>query len=539
MARYKKSDMSAVPGARHAVYSDPQSARRFWRGALCLSASTLSLLVALGSGAQAQDQQDGEPSRGAGWQYSANTNAAFTLTDNVLLTQFNPESDFITSLTAGVQVFNETRGGSIDFDYQLNYDFYADTDQLNGFRHNLLTQNTFNLVDDLFFLDINASVREQAATRNLRTPATTRTINGDQTMVLAGSIAPYIDTTIAGRIGVVARVDYSTVSFRRPDVSGSSGSGDDDTIWSGNFMVNELDQDKRLHWEFSGQASADDDDLEQQGTNLALRLRMTQNSRLLARGGHDKTDGRTNGRDIDDVFWRLGMELEPIRDSYIRFEAGERFGGPSYDAEVRYDVARALRITASYVQALRTDQNRFVDMLNSLEPVFLGSSSFNLILEDPNAPYFDLVFEGDITEELTITDTAKLTLSGGLGRIRYSLTGSYQTREFEELPGLGGPFEEEATNVSLGIVRDFGRRTQAGINMQYVDEESDLPVLGGGPLAINLARVIDSISGSVFASYSLSPTAALQANYTWSRREDQDEVEVEENVFMLTITKVW
>ncbi len=539
MAKYDKSDMRAAPGVRHTVYDDLRSARGFWRHTLCVSASTLSLLLALGSGAQAQDQKGAGPDRPAGWQYSANTNGAFTLTDNVLLTQLNPESDFITSLTAGAQVFNETRGGSIDFNYQLNYDFYANTDQLNGFRHSLLTQNTFNLVDDLFFLDVNASIREQAASRNLRTPATTRTINSNQTMVLASSIAPYIDTTIAGRVGVVARIDYSTVSFRKPDVSGASGAGDDDTIWSGNFMINELDQDKRLHWEFSGHASADDDDLKQQGTNLALRLRMTQNSRLLARGGQDKTDGRTNGRDIDDIFWRLGVELEPIRDSYIRFEAGERFGGPSYDAEVRYDVARALRISASYLQELRTDQNRFVDMLNSLEPVFLGSSSFSLIVEDPNAPYFDLVFEGDITEELTITDTARLTLSGGLGRIRYSLTGSYQTREFEELPGLGGPFQEEATNVSLAIDRSFGRRTQAGINMQYVDEESDLPLLGGGPLAINLARAIDSVSGSVFASYSLSPTAQVSLNYSRSEREDQDGVKVEENAFMLTITKVW
>lgn len=492
----------------------------------------------MSSGAQAQDETAKEPVRG--WQYTANTNAAFTLTDNVLLTQLNPDSDFITSLTAGMQVFNETRGGSVNFDYQLSYDFYVNTDELNGLRHNLLTQNTFVVTDDLLFVDVNASIREQAINRNLRTPATTRTINGNQTMVLTGSISPYIDTNIGGRVGVLARAEYSTVNFRRSDVSGPGGSaGDDDTIWTGIFSVRELDENRRLDWQLSGRASADDDDLQQQDANLALRLRVTENARLIARGGYDKTDGRTNGRDIDDAFWRFGFEFEPIRDSYIRLEAGERFGGPSYDAEVRYDVSQALRVTASYDQALRTDQNRFVDMLNGLEPIFLDSTRANLVLENPDAPYFDLVLDGDVTQELTITDTARLTLSGGLGRVTYSLSGAYLTREFEELPGLGGPFEEQTTRASLSIVRPFGRRTSAGVNAQYIDEESDLPVLGGGPLAINLARAIDSISGSVFASYSFSPTAAVQLSYTRSEREDQDAVKVEENALMLTITKVW
>lgn len=548
MASHRKSDMSAVPDVRRAVCSDPQSARRSWRDALCLSASTLSLLIALGSGAQAQDQQDAEPARAAGWQYSANTNAAFTLTDNVLLIQLDPESDFITTLTAGVQVFNETRGGSIDFDYQLNYDFYINTDELNGFRHNLLTQNTFNLVDDLLFLDVNASVREQAASRNLRTPATTRTINGDQIMVLTGAIAPYIDTTIAGRVGVFARVDYSTVSFRRPDVSGSSGSGDDDTIWSGNFMVNELDQDKRLHWEFSGQASADDDNFEQQGASAALRFNVRQNLKLLTRGGYDKSSGRLNGFDVDDVFWRVGFEFEPVRDAFIRLEAGERYGGPSYDALIRYDVAKALKINASFVQKLQTDQDRIIGMVNDF--ITVSNSPFvGIRYEDPNpeaALSSGVVIDDELISSSTLGETAQVTLTGALGRVGYSLSGYYRTREYDLILVSGEVLEDETTGASFSLSRDFGRRTSAGLGVQYADEESNYTdadfaflVTDFGDVAANLTNNIDSITGNAFVSYMLSPTAQVSLNYSRSEREDQDGVKVEENAFMLTITKVW
>lgn len=473
------------------------------------------------------------------WDYTANTDAAFTFTDNVLLTSQDQDADFITSLRGGVQAISETRGGSVNFSYQISFDFYVDTDELNGIRHNLLTQNTFVLVEDTLFFDVNASIGQRAASRSLQSPATSRTSGSNRTMVLTGSISPYVDTTFTDRIGVTARADYSVTEFRKTDVGAAARQPDGDSRWGGSFGVRSLDNDQRLLWSVSGDASRDDDNLEQRHADLLLRLSVGRDTKLIGRGGYDQTSGRQNGTDIDDAFWRVGFETEPIRDSYIRLEAGERFGEPSYEALVRYDVAQVLRITARFDHELRTDQNRFVNFLNAYQPVPVDALAGQIVLEDPFSPYYGLDIEGDIVDALTISETARLTLSGAIGRTSYSLSGFYRTREFEEIDGVGGPFEEEIIGATVNINRSFGRRIQAGFNAQYTDEESDLPTLGVGSQAIDLANEIDSINGTIFVSYAVSPTAQAMVGFTHSEREDQTGLTVEENVLMFTVTKTW
>lgn len=470
------------------------------------------------------------------WQYTFDTSAAFTLTDNVLLSETDLQTDFITSLTGGIDISSETRAGSVSFNYQLGYDHYIDTDELNGMRHNLMTQNNFVLADDFLFLDVRASVGERSIRRSLRTPGTSRTINGDQSMVLVGAIAPYVETTIKDRVGVKALVEYSLVDFRLADVSSGGAQPDGDSRWRASFGLRSLDRDQRIGWELSADSSSDDDDLERQSIGGVVRFRVRENVRLLARGGYDATSGRPVAEDIDDVYWRGGIEMEPITNSKIRLEAGERYGEPSYDAEIRYEFSKALRVVARYEEALQTDNSQFSTFLNAWEaaPVTVG-----IRFIDPNSPYFGLDFDGDIFDQLTLNNTARVTLSGGIGRIVWSLDGSYRTREFAELDGIGGPYEEEMKRVSLQVSRSFGRRTQVSLSGRYEDEESDLPTLGVGPEAVKFAQEIDVTTGQMTISYALSPTAEAALNLTTSSREDETGASVDENVVMLTVTKSW
>lgn len=473
------------------------------------------------------------------WQYTASANAAATLTDNVLLVAEDEETDFMTSLSASFQALSETRAGSIDFSYQLSYDYYLDTDELNGLRHNLMTHNTFVVADDMLFLDVSASLSERSQSRNLRTPGTARTINGDQSLVFVGSIGPRLETTISDRVGVNGHLDYSIVDYSKSDVSDGSGQRDGTTSWSSGLGLHSLGQDQRLGWEVFAESSSNDNDLDQQSAGGLLRLRMKQNFRLLARGGYDSTSGRRNGVDIDDAYWRVGFEAEPIRDSSIRLEVGERYNEPSYDAMVDYAFSRALKISASYVQSLQTNDNRFATLLSAWEPPTLDPSFRGIVVEDPYAHYGGTALEGDIVDHLTLNDTARVTLSGGLGHIVWSIDGAYRTREFAELDGIAGPYEEEMTSASIRVSRNFGRRIQASISGRFEDEESDIPMSGVGLEATRFGREIDVTSGQIFVSYSFSPTAQATLNLSTSKRESEAGLSVEENVIMLTVAKSW
>lgn len=470
------------------------------------------------------------------WQYSANTNAAFTLTDNVSMDAADTRSDFITSLVGGVQVTSATRAGTINFNYQASYDHYIDTDNLNGVRHNLMTRNNFVLVDGLMFLDVKGSIGERSSSQSLRTPGTNRTMNNDKTIVLTSSISPYIDTTLKDRVGVTARIEYSQVNYRKPGVSSDAQQREGKSHWNSSFAIKSLDQDQRLRWEITGKAATDDDDLERLSGGGVLKLRLRENARLLARGGYDSTSGRRNGEDIEREYWRVGFEMEPVRNSVIRLEAGERYNGSSYDALIRYTVSRALDITAKYEQKLQTDQNRFVDFLNAWEPT---PTTVGIRLIDPNSPYFGLDLDGQLIDDLIVNETASLRLTGSLGHLSYSLSAKYRTRDFAEIQGVGGPYQDETSSVSLNLSRSFGQRTSGNLNAQYSDQESDLPLVGLGVQAIDFSREIDRTSVQLSATYALSPTARTQLSYRHSLRESGEGVSVEENVVMLTVTKSW
>lgn len=525
-------DQNKTTGPRAALIGECRRKPRFASGRKAVAGAFMMAAVP-GAG--------GEAFAAPVWQYAFSTDAAFTLTDNVLLDESDEQTDFITSLTGGVEVSSQTGAGSVSFNYQLSYDHYIDTDELNGMRHNLTTQGDFVVVDDIVFLDVRGSIGERSTSRSLRTPGTARTINGNQSLVFVGSIAPYVETTVKNRVGVTARMSYSVVDYSKADVSSGGSQPDGNSRWNSSFGLRSLDQDQRIGWEVSGSASVEDkgsdgNDLERQNIGGAVRFRLKENARLLARGGYDATSGRPIAEDIDDAYWRAGIEMEPIRDSYIRLEAGERYGEPSYDAEIRYAFSEVMKITARYEQTLQSDNNQFASFLNDLEqaPVTVGIQRV-----DPYSPYFGLALEGDILNQLTLNDTARVTLSGGLGRIAWSLDGVYRTREFAEFDGVGGPYEEELVSASFNLSRSFGRRTQVSLSARYEDEESDLPTLGVGPEAINFAREIDVTTGQLTVSYAISPTAQANLNLTTSKREDETGVSVEENVVMVMISKSW
>jgi uncharacterized protein (PEP-CTERM system associated) len=498
-------------------------------------------LVALALAGASAPAAQGAPA----WQYSANTNVAFTLTDNVLLASedalapFDPQTDFITSLTAGAQANSQTRAGTINFNYQLSYDHYIDTDQLNGFRHNLTTQSNLVLVDDVFFVDVRGSIGERSANRTLRRPGTARTINGNQSLVMTSSISPYVATTLADRFLVNARLDYSRVDFRKANVSTASRQPDNDGRLRGSFQVSNVDQGKRLNWQVFGNTSLNNDDLEQHNIGASLGLSVSETTELVARGGYDATSGRRNVRDIEDAYWRVGFNFQPIRDSYVQLEAGERYGAPSYDANVRYIFSKFLTLNATYRQTLESSQSQLMRFLNSWEAPVRVPGSMGITLEDPFSPFYGLDLDGDIFDELTLNDTARATLSGSLGRIGYSVTATYRIREYGEIEGVGGPWEEELASVNVNVSRGIGKRTRVGISGAYADEESDLPILGFGPGAINFAREIDSRNGQIYASMQLSPTAQAMMSFTHSEREDGGGRRVNENALMFTLSKTW
>lgn len=446
---------------------------------------------------------------------SAVTSSTASYTDNVFVT-VTPESDFILSADVAVQALAETRRSRINFRYKIAYDAYADADELAGFRHDLQTTNNFVLVEDFLFVNVLGAIRERNASSNLSSPAMERTINSNRTSVFSGTINPYIETSIGIWADVRADIQYTAIKFEDPDVGGSVSVQDDDQIWSGNFNVRGRERGKRWNWELYGRASQDDDDFETMDGGGVLRMIVGPNVTLLGRGGYDRSEGRANNLDIDEPYWRVGLEFEPIRDAYVRLEAGERYGGTNYDAEIRYQVAEKILLRASFTQILETDQRRFAGDLSGIE------------FDEAGLPLPSPVIDNDLTGASTISETGRVSLLGTVGKFDYMLSAYNMRREYDQFSSPGTFAEDEINGVSFSLSRRFGRRTGLGLVMDWEDNNALTP-----------GSAIDSLRGRVFASYDIGRTAQISASYAYSSREDGLGAEVEENAVLIMISNRW
>lgn len=449
------------------------------------------------------------------WDLSATTSARLSYTDNVLLEAIDPNSDIVVSADGTVQAIAQTLRSQVYFSYTLGLTAYADTDGLDGISHNLTSNNRFELLPGLLNVDLTGSVRERDSSSNLRSPATVRTINNRRTRVANVVLRPNLDTDFGNWSHFHFDTSYGITDFSQPDV-GISTPRDDDQIWTGNIGLNSLDKGNRLSWELGGNARGDDDDFKKYEANAALKMQISDTLRLVVRSGYDKTDGRAAGYDIEKMSWRSGFEWEPVRNAFVQFEAGERFGGPSYDGSIRYDPSSRLSLRASYVQKLDTDQGRFqFDTANSTAGTTTSTTTTTA--------------DNDIRTGTSISETYTLGVSGVIGKTNYSLTGSHILRAFDRIDPLTG-LQDEDENIrgSFSLSRAFGARTNGSFNVFYQDNTTNL-----------IGSSIEGYGGSVSASYRVGNAAQLSLRYNYQHRQDRLGNDVEENVILFSVSQRW
>jgi uncharacterized protein (PEP-CTERM system associated) len=449
------------------------------------------------------------------WQFSAGTDASVSYTDNALLEMVDPDEDFIVSADLSVGAQAQSSRSSVQFSYSYGYDAYAETDELDGMRQQLLSINQFSIVPGSVILNVRAAIQERDGIQNLRRPATIRTINSRRTTVYSGLINPHVQTTLGNRAAASYGARYQLTAYKDPDV-GSSPVPNDRQTWSTYYNVQGLDQGSAITWQFYGDMSINDNDFENHSVAALLGSRLGQQTQVFVRGGYDRTKGRANNLDIDDPFWRFGFQSQPTKDISLRFEAGERYGGPSYDAEVRYQISKFALLTASFIQTLQTGQRRLANNLGAIQL-------------DPNGvPIIAPSIDNNLTGAAPVSETARISLSGARGRLSYNVSAFNMLRKYDQFVAPGQLAEDEIRGATVSVSRDYGRRTSLDFLATVQDNDS-----------LNPLSSIDFKQASLTARYLVTNTASLSLQYAYSRREDGLGVSVAENVILLSFSKSW
>lgn len=184
----------------------------------------LALVLALGAFAAAQAQNEGTAT-GGGMSVRPRIGVMETWTDNLRLTERDKDAALVTTLSPGISIVRSSGALRGSLDYTLNGIAYLKSDQPSQLQNALQANGQAELIERRFFVDMNASIGQQAAsafglqsTPALGTQSSVATLaNANRHEVATLAVSPLWH----GAVGNLASLDLRG-NFTRTEVRGSS-----------------------------------------------------------------------------------------------------------------------------------------------------------------------------------------------------------------------------------------------------------------------------------------------------------------------------
>lgn len=371
----------------------------------------------------------------ADWIFTPFVGIREAYTDNVLSTATDTESDFLTTLNAGFTIDGIGNRLNLRGSYDGAYDFYADTSDLNGFRHSLLGSANAELVQDHFFIDGQIAYTPENLSDTGASSAIDRTLSSDQTQVLNYSISPYYLQRFGGTAVGIARYRFSQLRFDETDVGGATSNPGTETTNEINLILENGRDFSRTSWTveaFGIDTDVQDGDDLKRGTFVASgQYSINRNVALLGITGYDEFDGENIDNDeISGAFIGAGVRLTPGPRTDLSLGYGYRYGDSIWNMDFSYIVSSAAILTASYTVDVGTGGQAYTNRDVLDEDGELVNTNFS---------------NSDFVATTTKFETFDIGVSGTRGVNGYSAGASYEKRDFL------------TTNTNDETVAAFGR----------------------------------------------------------------------------------
>lgn len=421
------------------------------------------------------------------------------------------DSDFITTLNAGVGATVDGARTSLSARYQFGYDLYASNDELNGIRHSLAGTGRYEAIDDHLFLDANTALSQRSIGVGPRT-ATDRTTGDDQTTLWTYALGPTWRQHLSDFAD--ARASYRLVgaNFFETDV-GDAGddSRPEDTLGheiSGNLTSGEMFG--RFSWDVGTLLANyyNEGELreERRTVSLGTEYRVSPEVGLLLSTGYDDiqfheteevTAAEAEGDSVSAPFWTVGLRYNPSPNLDTRVEAGQRYEDPYYTGSIGWDISPRTNLTASYTMDVVTQQQALIDSQCA----------------DPDDP-FCLPLEEDLTNDSFRRQTLSVRFTHRYERTTYGLSGSWVVREFSDTEG-----DDDSTLQFLASANhNLTPQTSGFVQIGYtLGDTTGNGSTGGG----RGNDEVQTLRGSVGLTQQLSENLSGSLSYSHLRREDE------------------
>ena len=468
------------------------------------------------------------------WDITPRLSFEETFTDNVngADNDENPESDLISTATAGIAL-NGT-GGRIRVvaDYGFSVDRHLNSNENDGFRHDLLGTARFEPWKEHLFLDLRSAVSQSIIDQSGEVSADDRLTSSNQTITANTSLSA---SFLHGNDGWAdSGLTYRLTETRFFDTgvdgtNGTNGTSSDapestrtfemlSTLASGRrFSTFQWDGSSRTTFQFEGgELRSRRDTLEASAQYRRWRMFAPQVSAGIERfkDSELEDDENTGG-----IFWTIGATVQPSPRTSLELNYGSRFDSNDFTGSLSHQFSPRTSISASYSVDVTTQQQALLD---SLQNVVVDENG-QLVDATTGLPANPNNLNSSLVDDSFRSETFELGLSGSRGRSSFSVSANMTRRLFGDADGDQG--KDLSGSLSMSFSRRLSPILSASVN---------------GTASFENPSGIDNNTQTYRAganvSYQLGPTVSTSLRYDYLRQDSFDET-VTENAVSLRVTK--
>ncbi|HQT26694.1 MAG TPA: TIGR03016 family PEP-CTERM system-associated outer membrane protein, partial [Burkholderiales bacterium] len=280
-----------------------------------------------------------------------------TYTDNLTLSSINPLSDFITQLTPGINIQENSRRTLLKLNYDLLGMYYKKESQLDHYYSQLDASGNAKLVDNLLYVDAAASIVQQPF--SLATPfgGSIGNPTGNIINERTSKVSPYLTHRFGSFAAGQARFSHVTQSYSMggPSTSGYGylGGLSSSTNDTSSLALNSGTSFYRVPWGIN----LSDSNIHYTGlpeTRIAsysanIGYLFTPKFKITLTGGYDDNNYVYVGQKPQQAFWSVGAGYAPTTHTKLSVSTGHRYFGSTRSLSLRH-TARIATLQADYNQ---------------------------------------------------------------------------------------------------------------------------------------------------------------------------------------------
>ncbi len=423
-------------------------------------AAPAAVLNAGNNGAAAAAAAGPDAERRPAFQITPSASIQGTYTDNVFLTSTNRQSDWLTTPTGSLDITGKTERTQVAAEYSVSGDFYAANSQLNGYRQNLLTVNTFEAVKNTLSVDLRASIDQDNIAQTGPQAATLRSGLANQTQVANATITPSY-TAKLGNWGV------ANLSYSLNEVAYFNGGNNTTDNNLGNStqqnLVAQLGSGAiftQLTWDVNISDSisrGSDTHLDQQTAEVDAEYRINSTFRVPVTVGYDnftEDDSGFASSDISGLFWNTGIHFVPGPRTDLVLRYGRRYDKPYESGKLTYKIFDNLTFTASYDIEVQTQQQ---GLANGLQGIGVDGNG-NIVNPITNLPGTPNQIANNLVNAVYRSRSFQFGVGGVHGLNFFNVTGQITSRDFGTTQG-----GDRTSNINATLGRNIGPLTSLSL----------------------------------------------------------------------------